>query len=135
MRACACVRGRACKMDAETAAASIAVMNNAFDDIFARKHKQLNFEELYCCAYNLTHHKYGLDLYEAIRAALQHHVAAAVRNAESKEEVMLKAGMVRDICLYFNRTYIVTHRLRNIEELATDIYDSHRRLVNTACCK
>jgi hypothetical protein len=25
-------------MDAETAAASIAVMNNAFDDIFARKH-------------------------------------------------------------------------------------------------
>jgi hypothetical protein len=48
---------------------------------------------------------------------------------------MLKAEMVRDICLFLNRTYIRIHRLRNIEELATDIYDSHRRLVNTAYCK
>jgi hypothetical protein len=115
-------------MDAETAASTIAVLSGVFDDLLTLQQGQCaekySWEDLYRRVYNLVLHKYGLDVYEAIRAALQRNV----RNSDSKEAFMQHARMVRDICLYLERTYVaINHKkLRRIEELAANIYDSHR---------
>ena len=92
------------------------MLSDVFGDLFTRQRiQQHNFEHLFKRVYSLMLHKYGLDVYEAIRAALQRNG----RNAESKEAFMPNSGMVRDICMHLDRTYVVTRKLRRIDELAT----------------
>ena len=107
----------------------------AIGEIYKKNASSLSFEELYRKAYNLVLHKYGSILYTGVADTITAHlskvaegVSAAptenllLRIARAWDEHKVTLGMIRDILMYMDRTYVVQHKKVPVYALGLQIF-------------
>lgn len=109
-------------MDAAAAQSVLADLRRAIDEIYKKNASTLSFEELYRNAYKLVLHKHGDLLYDGVADIIAGHLRETAENvantpndrllqviADAWEEHKITLGMIKDILMYMDRTYVV-HR-------------------------
>jgi cullin 3 len=123
------------QMDEAQAVNTLQNLLTAMQEIHNKNAGLLSFEELYRSAYNLVLHKKGEMLYEGvsnnIRARLRD-IAVAVSSCP--DDILLKTlnsywadhklimGMIRDILMYMDRTFVAQTRKTPVYDLGLDIF-------------
>ena len=110
-------------------------LSRAIGEIYKKNASTLSFEELYRNAYNLVLHKHGNILYSGVTETIAQHLSDVALNvANSTSENLLNAlakawddhritlGMIRDILMYMDRTYVVHNKRVPIFALGLQIF-------------
>ena len=98
-------------------------LEKAIEEIYKKNASKLSFEELYRNAYNLVIHKHGELLYESVKGKIKNSLLLNVPEisinsddqllvviAEAWDSHCLSLGMIRDILMYLDRTYVNEHK-------------------------
>lgn len=113
---------RAC--DDMQAAAMLQKVCSRIDDVFKGfKNRALDsvpFEETYRCAYDLTTHKRGEVLYDALKDRFRAHASTF----RSRDHFSTAAAVTSDLCKYLDRTWVMREKRTPVQELAMEIYDA-----------
>lgn len=122
-------------MDVTGAQATWASLSKAIDEIYNKNASSLKFEECYRAGYTMVLNKHGEMLYNAVANTVRKHledtgtvVSAAphdqlmesISTAWSEHKVTL--GMVADVLMYLNRTYVVQHKKVTIYNMSLQIF-------------
>jgi cullin 3 len=110
-------------------------LQSAILEIYNHNASGLSFEELYRCCYNLVLHKHAPMLYGNVSNAMSSHlkkVASAIETVpddqllhklnDEWEDHKITTGMVRDILMYLDRTYISQRKETPIYELGFSLF-------------
>ena len=101
---------------------SIAAIVSAIDMYIEGRTSETRKADLYSKAYGLVVHNYSPMLYEAVEKRL----LQLSHDAIPREKFMQVATMVRDVCMYMERTYIAFARRSPMLELAARFYDARK---------
>jgi len=102
----------------------IAAIITAIDHwlFFEGEASAIRLEDVYRQAYHLVLYRYGHMLYAAVKKRL----LQLSHDKISREKFMQAAQMVRDVCMYMERTYIPAKRKTPMLELAARFYDARK---------
>ena len=122
-------------MDVATAQLTWASISLAIDEIYNKNASSLKFEEVYRAGYTLVLHKYGEMLYNEVAGTVRKHLEDTVTGVSAAphdqlmesiskawEEHKVSLGMVTDILMYLDRTYIVQHKKVAIYKMSLQIF-------------
>lgn len=122
-------------MDVSTAQKTWESLSKAIDEIYNKNASDLSFEELYRNGYNLVLHKHGEMLYNGVAGTVRHHLTNTVTevSATPNENLMrstaiawgehkVTMGMVADILMYLDRTYIVQQKKVPVYKMSLQIF-------------
>lgn len=122
-------------MDVSSAQKTWESLSKAIDEIYNKNASTLSFEELYRNGYNLVLHKHGEMLYNGVAGTVRHHLMTTVNevSATPNENLMrstaiawgehkVTMGMVADILMYMDRTYIVQQKKVTVYKMSLQIF-------------
>lgn len=108
--------------DMAAAAEAIERLIVAFDDILDRNSSGLTFTDLYMDGFNLVVAGFGKVLYENVQRHLAKGAAHYSGNADGRRRFKVYTIMLRDICMFMDRTYVVYGRFQSVVQLADDAW-------------
>ncbi|KAI8918787.1 Cullin [Entophlyctis helioformis] len=122
------------------------VLSDGIREIYLKNASHLSFEELYRNAYNMCLYKSGAQLYSGTRTVIAEHLDATIQQTivpvfprsasppQSEAESFLAAikavwddhticlGMVRDILMYMDRTYVKTANVPATYDMGMEVF-------------
>jgi cullin 3 len=112
-----------------------ATLESAINQIFGKEQSKLSYEVLYRNAYNMCLQKQGERLYSSVRQTVSRHLqrqADAVAAQEGDQfmaamqrqwcDYKLSITMVRDVCMYLDRTWIQQQGVPAVFEMGLELF-------------
>jgi len=113
-------------------------LDSAITQIHEQNASQLSFEELYRKAYNMVLYKHGGILYQKLNEKVSGYLQgiaaelATTANTELLKDIItrwgthkLSMGMIRDILMYMDRTYVPKEKLQPVYERGLALWLEH----------